>query len=153
MNSYDRIFGSGPKCLLITMVLFILAYYLEDVVSLPRIVGNDVVRFSVFVVFSLVGSALVVWSLYSLPPKKRGRHLVISGAFKYCRHPLYLAFLLFFNMGFSFLLNNWIYLIWALILFPVWSINVTSEERLMRKVFGKEYEDYCEKTARFLPKW
>lgn len=139
--------------MLITTALLVLVYYLEDVVSLPRIFSNDVVRFSVFVVFSLVGSALVVWSLYSLPPKERGRDLVISGAFKYCRHPLYAAFLLFFNMGFSFLLNNWIYLIWALILFPVWSLNVKSEEKLMRKVFGKEYEDYCEKTGQFLPKW
>lgn len=139
--------------MLIATALLVLAYYLEDVISLPRIFSNDAVRFSVFVVFSLAGSVLVVWSLYSLPPKERGRHLVISGAFKYCRHPLYAAFLLFFNMGFSFLLNNWIYLIWAFILFPVWSINVKSEEKLMRKVFGKKYEDYCEKTGRFLPRW
>lgn len=139
--------------MLIAIVLLVLARYLEDAVSLPRIFSNDIVRFSVSAVFSLIGSVLVVWSLYSLPLKDRGRHLVINGAFKYCRHPLYAAFLLFFNMGFSFLLNNWVYLIWALILFPVWSINVQSEEKLMRKVFGKEYEGYCEKTGRFLPKW
>ena len=153
MNSYDRIFGSGPKCVLITTVLFILAYYLEDVVSLPRIFSNDVVRFSVFGVFSLAGSVLVVWSLYSLPPKERGRRLVINGAFKYFRHPLYAAFLLCFSLGFSFLLNSWIYLAWSLVLFPIWSIIVRSEEKLMRNVFGKEYEDYCEKTGRFFPKW
>ncbi len=153
MNSYDRVFGSGPKCTFITIVLFILAYYVEEVVSLPRIFINDVVRFSVFGVFTLVGSALVVWSLYSLPPKERGRRLVINGAFKYFRHPLYAAFLLCFSVGFSLLLNSWVYLVWSLVLFPVWSMIVRSEEKLMRNVFGKEYEDYCEKTGRFFPKW
>ena len=153
MNSYDRIFGLGPRGVLITTILLVLAYYLEDAVGLPRIFNNDVVSFSAFVVFSLAGSVLVVWSLYSLPLKKSGRHLVLSGAFKYCRHPLYAAFLLFFNMGFSLLLNNWIYLIWAFVLFPIWSINVKSEEKLMRNTFGEEYEDYCKKTGRFFPKW
>ncbi len=153
MNSYDRIFGSGPKCTFISMVLFILAYYVEEVVSLPRIFIYDVVRYSFFGVFTLAGSALVVWSLYSLPPKERGRRLVVSGAFKYFRHPLYAAFLLCFSMGFSFLLNSWIYLVWSLVLFPFWSMIVRSEEKLMRNVFGKEYEDYCEKTGRFFPKW
>lgn len=153
MNSYDRIFGSGPKCALFSTALFVLGYFIEDTVGLPQIFTNEIVSFSLFVVFSLAGSALVVWSLYSLPPKERGRRLVISGAFKYFRHPLYAAFLLCFSLGFSFLLNNWIYLVWSLVLFPIWSINVKSEEKLMRNAFGEEYKDYCEKTGRFLPKW
>ncbi len=136
------------------MLLFVLTYYLEDIVGLPRIFNNDDgVRFSVSTVFFLAGSALVTWSLYSLPPKDRGRRLVISGAFQYVRHPLYAAFLLFLNVGFSFLLNNWIFIIWALALFPVWSANVRSEEQLMRRVFGEEYQVYCKKTGRFFPKF
>lgn len=134
------------------MVLFALAYNLENVVGMAQIFTSETVRFSLFTVFFLVGSALLGWSLYSLPPKERGRHLVTDGAFKYCRHPLYAAFLLFFSFGLAFLLNHWIYIIWSLVLFPIWSLNVRSEEQLMRNVFGKEYEDYCEKTGRFLPK-
>ena len=153
MNSYRRIFGSGPKCVLITTVLFILAYYLKDAVSLLRLFSNDAIRFSVFGVFSLAGIVLVAWSLYSLPPKERGKRLVINGAFKYFRHPLYAAFLLCFSLGLSFLLNCWIYMAWSLVLFPIWSIIVRSEEQFMKNVFGKKYEDYCEKTGRFFPKW
>ena len=153
MNSYERIFGSGPRGGLISIVLFCLAFFLEGVIGLPQILSNDDVRVTVSVVFFLAGSVAVGWSLYSLPPKSRGRRLVISGAFSYVRHPLYAAFLFFFNLGFSLLLNNWIYLIWAFVLFPIWSVNVKSEEKLMRATFGKEYADYCEKTGRFLPKW
>lgn len=152
MNSYERIFGSGPRGGLISIVLFCLAYFLEGVIGLPQILGNDGMRFTVSVAFFLAGSALVGWSLYSLPPKKRGRCLVITGAFSYVRHPLYAAFLLFFNIGFSLLLNNWIYLIWAFVLLPIWSVNVESEEKLMARHFGKAYEDYCEKTGQFFPK-
>lgn len=46
LNSYDKIFGSGPSGVLITTALLVLVYYLEDIVSLPRIVSNDVVGFS-----------------------------------------------------------------------------------------------------------
>ena len=153
MNTYERIFGAGPRGALISIILLGLAYYLEAVVGLPQLFNDDEVRFTVSVVFFLAGTTLVGWSLYSLPPKDRGRHLVITGAFKYARHPLYAAFLLFFNVGLSLLLNNWIYLMWAFLLLPIWSVNVVREEKLMARHFGQAYESYCKKTGRFFPKW
>ena len=151
MNSYDRIFGSGPRGALIAITLLVLTYYLEDFVGLRIILSNDAIRFSIIAVLSLFGTTIFIWSLVSLPPKDRGMHLVTTGAYKYFRHPLYAAFLLFLNVGFAFLLNNLIYLIWALTLFPVWSMNVRSEEKSMADTFGKAYEEYCQKTRRFFP--
>lgn len=153
LNSYERIFGAGPRGILISVVLFYMAYYLEAIIGLPLIFNSDELRYCVFAVFVLLGSAFVVWSLYSLPPKERGKRLVTSGAYQYVRHPLYASFLLFFNTSLAFLLDNWIYLIWAIVLFPVWSVNVKREEQLMANTFGKAYEVYCEKTWRFFPKF
>lgn len=152
MKSYERIFGSGPRGAIISTILFLVAYFFEDQIGFSQIFTNNVIRYFIFIVFSILGIALVVWSLISLPVKERGRSLVATGAFKFFRHPLYAAFLIFLNVGFAFLLNNWVYLCWALLMFPIWSLNIRSEEKLMKNTFGEEYEAYCSKTWRFIPK-
>ena len=152
MRTYERIFGSGPKGTFISITLLIVSYYLEDYVGLREIFTSDVIRHSVFIVFFLLGIALLIWSLKSLSPNDRGNKVVTEGAYKYFRHPLYAAFLLFINVGVAFLLNNLIYLCWAVVLFPVWAYIVRDEEKLMRKEFGEEYDVYCRNTWRFVPK-
>jgi len=99
----------------------------------------------------MIAFLLMIWSLFSLPPTKRGKILVINGAFKYFRHPLYAALISFFNVGLAILLNNWIYLIWALIVHLLWHWNVRSEEELMEKIYADDYINYCKVTGRFVP--
>jgi len=152
VKPYDRVFGSGPRGALIAIILLIATYYLEYYVGLSEIFTSDLIRITAFFSLTLLGIAVVVWSIKSLPPKERGKRLITTGAYKYFRHPLYAGFLLFLNVGFALLLNNWIYLCWAVLMFPVWSINVRSEEKLMKNVFGEEYDAYCRQTWRFVPK-
>lgn len=152
MKSYERIFGSGPRGALTSIILLLGAYFLKDLVEFNEIFTNNVIRYCVFIVLTLVGVALIVWSLKSLPVKERGRNLVVTGAFKFFRHPLYAAFLLFLNVGFAFLLNNWVYICWAVLMHPIWSLNIRSEEKLMKNTFGAEYEAYCGITWRFIPR-
>ena len=152
MNSYERIFGAGPRGSLISLALLALAWQLESLVGLPSITASYVVRWLVFLL-TVVGTVLVVvWSLKSLPPATRGKKLVTNGVYRYLRHPLYAAFLSCFNFGLALLLNNWIYIIWAVLLHGVWHWNIESEEKLMREEFPKEYEDYCQITGRFIPR-
>lgn len=152
MRAYERIFGSGPKGTVISIVLLIVSYYLEDYVGLREIFTSDLTRFGAVIILFLFGVVLFVWSLKSLSLEDRGRKLVAEGAYKYFRHPLYAAFLLFINVGIAFLLNNLIYLFWVAILFPVWSFIVRAEEALMKNEFKEEYATYCRNTWRFLPK-
>ena len=152
MNTYERIFGSGPRGVIISLALFAVAFMLEDGIGLPSITHNDAIRHLGFSVASLIALAILIWSLKSLPPNERGKHLVTAGALKYFRHPLYAAFLSCFNFGFALLLNNWIYLVWAILLHPVWHLNVSTEEAMLKRAFGKEYEAYCKTTGRFFPK-
>ena len=152
MNSYERIFGAGPRGFLIGLALLALAWQLESLVGLPSITASYVARWLVFLL-TVVGTVLVViWSLKSLPPATRGKELVTNGAYQYLRHPLYAAFLSCFNFGLAVLLNNWIYIIWAVLLHGVWHWNIESEEKLMREEFPNEYEDYCQITGRFIPR-
>ena len=152
MNTYERIFGAGPRGLLISLALLAIAWQWESAAGLPNITANYWVRWVLFAL-TLVGAVfVVVWSLKSLPPATRGKKLVTNGVYRYVRHPLYAAFLSCFNFGLAVLLNNWIYIIWAVLLHGVWHWNIESEEKLMRREFPKEYEEYCQITGRFIPR-
>lgn len=160
MNSYERIFGAGPRGVLFSeaaplassLALLAVAWQWESVAGLPSITASYLARWGVFVL-SVVGAVLIiVWSLKSLPPATRGKKLVTNGAYRYLRHPLYAALVSCFNFGLAVLLNNWIYIIWAVLLQGIWHWNINSEEKLMRQEFPSEYEEYCQVTGRFIPR-
>jgi protein-S-isoprenylcysteine O-methyltransferase len=152
MNTYDRTFGAGPRGLIISLGLFMVAWRLEPVVGLPAIVDSDVVRWTVFGLGILGAVALALWSFKSLPPADRGVNLVTTGAYRYLRHPVYATLLSSFDFGLAVLLNNWIYVIWALALHGVWHWNIRKEEALMLQAFPDQYPEYCRNTGRFLPR-
>jgi len=100
-----------------------------------------------------VGTAgLVLWGVKSLPPSRRGKEVITTGAFRFFRHPLYAAFLSCFNFGLAVFLNNWIYVAWAFVVHILWHVNIVSEEKLMIREFPGRYEEYCKMTGRFVPR-
>jgi protein-S-isoprenylcysteine O-methyltransferase len=152
MNTYDRLFGTGPRGLLISIVLLALAWRLESVAGLSSIIDSDVARWGVFGLSVLGAAGLAAWSFKSLAPADRGVRLVTRGAYRYFRHPLYATLLSSFDFGLAVLLNNWIYVIWALALHGVWHWNIRKEEALMMQAFPEQYPDYCRTTGRFVPR-
>jgi protein-S-isoprenylcysteine O-methyltransferase Ste14 len=152
MNKYEKIFGMGPRGLVISLLLFAIFAFIEKSFNTLQITGSDFIRYSIFGVLSVFTVITIIWSIKSLPPSDRGNKLITVGAFKYFRHPLYAAFLTFFNFGLAVLLNNWIYILWALAQHPVWHWNINGEEKLMEKKFLGEYEKYSQTTGRFFPR-
>lgn len=154
MSNFKRHFGSGFKGLIISLILFFIArHYLIKLFHIPDIAENSfTLRLIIFIILTLITAGIIIWSIVSLNPKLRGITLMTKGVFKYFRHPLYAAFLTFFNFGLAILLNNWIYIAWAVILHPVWHLLIRSEEKALRDAFPGEYEEYCRKTGRFIPK-
>jgi protein-S-isoprenylcysteine O-methyltransferase Ste14 len=152
MNTYERIFGAGPRGLLISLALLALAWQLEAAVGLPNITASHMARWVVFGLTVAGAICVVLWSVKSLPPAARGKELVTTGPYRYLRHPVYAAFLSCLNFGLAVLLNNWIYIIWAVLLHGVWHWNVRTEEELMSRAFPKAYPEYCKLTGRFVPR-
>ncbi|WP_372364765.1 isoprenylcysteine carboxylmethyltransferase family protein [Candidatus Uabimicrobium sp. HlEnr_7] len=152
MKTYDRIFGAGPRGLLISLLALIAAWKFESLLGFSTICDNALVRWFLFLITLIATLLLVIWSFWSLPPAIRGKTLVTTGAFKYFRHPLYASFLSFFNFGLAILLNNWVYIFWAVMLHGVWHLNIIKEEELMMQEFPKEYVEYCATTGRFVPR-
>jgi protein-S-isoprenylcysteine O-methyltransferase Ste14 len=120
--------------------------------DLPPLSHNQLLLNSVFLVSILMTLVIIVWGVKSLPTADRGNKLCTTGAYKYVRHPLYAAFLSIFDFGLAIYLNSYIFVLWALLLHPVWHYVVRYEERLMVDVFGEEYLEYQKKTGRFLPR-
>ncbi|UCG37004.1 MAG: isoprenylcysteine carboxylmethyltransferase family protein [Candidatus Bathyarchaeota archaeon] len=107
-------------------------------------------------ILTLCGTAIFAWSVvvrghyavsWEMPENQR---LVTGGPYRCVRHPSYLGYFLMF-IGFS--------LIWPSLLtaFPLLAIpgyyHLTfEEERLLILRFGREYEEYQNRTGRFIPK-
>ncbi len=151
-TKFNKIFGSGPIALMISLVLFFIAVWLNRRFDLPCISNNRLLLNSIFIVSILITLAMIVWSVKSLPAADRGNRLITTGAFKYFRHPLYAAFLSVFDFGLAVYLNSFIFILWAALLHPVWHFMVKYEERMMIDIFGETYVEYQKNTGRFLPK-
>jgi protein-S-isoprenylcysteine O-methyltransferase Ste14 len=80
---------------------------------------------------------------------KRPGALVTSGIFAYSRNPIYVFLALWF-FG-SFLINGTlIFLIFAVLATALLHWQTLQEERFLLKLYGKPYQDYLARTARYL---
>ena len=149
---YTRIFGTGPRGLAISLALLAVAWFVAEPVGLPHIHGSPTFGAAAGIVGTLLALVGAAWSVKSLPVETRGRDLITTGAFARVRHPLYAAFLIFFDFGLALWLDNWILILWAVAQFPIWWVNVQGEERLMANLFGAQWEDYRRHTGRLLPR-
>lgn len=77
--------------------------------------------------------------------------LITNGIYRYIRHPIYAAFLLW-TIAQAMLLPNWMVGFCApLVLGLLLAVRVPREERMMLDTFGDSYRVYMNQTARFVP--
>jgi len=78
--------------------------------------------------------------------------LVTEGIFKYIRHPMYAAHLLW-AIAQPLILTNWIAGFSFLIpQIPQYLLRIEDEEQMMLEQFGTQYQEYMDRTGRFLPR-
>ncbi|MBT3981008.1 MAG: hypothetical protein HOE90_06615 [Bacteriovoracaceae bacterium] len=151
MTKYQKLFGAGPRGLFLSGLILLILIWKKETVSIGPILETYSVGLSIFCILTLVTFLIIAWSLKSLPPNFRGERLVQDQAFKFFRHPLYGAFLSFFNFGLAVLLNDYIFMLWAVLLHPLWHWNIMYEEQLMKSKFRDEYSAYAKAVSRFFP--
>jgi protein-S-isoprenylcysteine O-methyltransferase Ste14 len=88
---------------------------------------------------------------WSITLAVREKHqLVTHGIYRWVRHPMYLA-LLVYSVGQALVIPNWLvgpsYGVAMLLIFD---LRVGPEERMMLEEFGKDYQAYMEKTRRLI---
>jgi protein-S-isoprenylcysteine O-methyltransferase Ste14 len=93
----------------------------------------------------------VLAGLPELAPERYPPRLVTEGLHARLRHPRYLQFALVL-LGYALLTNYLaLYLLFVLWLPGLYVIAVL-EERELHDRFGQEYEDYCRRVPRFMPR-
>lgn len=89
--------------------------------------------------------------LYSAGVLRKDRRLQRTGPYRLCRNPLYLGTILI-QLGFALAAGVWTFVVLALVAFGAIYMAVTLlEERWLKMVFGKPYEEYMHDTPRLLP--
>jgi protein-S-isoprenylcysteine O-methyltransferase Ste14 len=89
---------------------------------------------------------------WSITLEVREKHqLVTHGVYRWVRHPMYLA-LLIYSLGQALVLPNWLagpsYGVAMVLLI---ALRIRPEERMMIEEFGKDYEAYGTTTKRLIP--
>lgn len=72
-----------------------------------------------------------------------------TGPYRFTRNPQLVAYFVFLA-GYALLWPSWLGLAWLGLYGLIAHLMVLTEEGHLRRVFGGEYEDYCQRTPRYL---
>lgn len=79
--------------------------------------------------------------------------LITEGPYRFCRHPQYLSFIIMI-FGFDVMFGSIIGIVFTLTLsIPSAVYRARAEDKLLKKKFGKEWEDYADEVGFFLPRF
>ena len=135
-----------------------LVYVFSKVFNFADYFLPDWLRWIGVVLFA--GAALLLWKTHQDLGRNwtptlglREEHtLVTEGVFKYIRHPMYAAHLLW-AVALPLILTNWIAGFSFLVAqIPQYLLRIGEEESMMLDQFGEDYREYMDRTGRFLPK-
>ncbi len=79
--------------------------------------------------------------------------LVTDGVYRFIRHPMYAAHLLW-GVAQAMMLHNWIAGFSLIVLVvPQYLLRVGDEEQMMVEEYGQAYRDYMQRTGRIIPRF
>jgi protein-S-isoprenylcysteine O-methyltransferase Ste14 len=105
----------------------------------------------------LLGLTIACWARYLLGnnwsvsvQKKANHELIIKGAYKLVRHPIYTGLLLMF-IGNALIVGRWRGVIAVAILFISFWFKSRKEEKWLIEIFGNEYLGYINRSKALIP--
>jgi protein-S-isoprenylcysteine O-methyltransferase Ste14 len=98
-----------------------------------------------------VGVPFLASALITLHRRFDGHHLVTSGPYRLCRHPIYAAWTLFLVPAIMLLVDAWIGLAVPIIMWATLRLMVPREERWLATTYGAEYQAYRARVPAVFP--
>lgn len=147
--------GVGPVYVAVIIAMTVVAVILgkNPVFEKGVVISLEIPMFVIGILLIILG--VYLWAGAMLR-SKIDRHiaenkLVVDGVYALVRNPIYSAFM-FFCMGVLLLAGN----IFFLPLFFLYWIFMTvlmkcTEERWLKELYGREYEEYCRRVNRCIP--
>ncbi|MFA7255157.1 MAG: isoprenylcysteine carboxylmethyltransferase family protein [Candidatus Omnitrophota bacterium] len=102
------------------------------------------------IVLIIIGELIRFWALGFV--EKKGQKLAMSGPYAFVRNPLYVGNF-FLGLGVAVIVWNWIILVIFLVGFlGIYTGTIRGEEKHLKEMFGKPYEDYCRNVPSCFPR-
>jgi protein-S-isoprenylcysteine O-methyltransferase Ste14 len=140
---------------LIALVLFLIVWAIDSFfLKTSTFLSSQVplyIRLIVLALALVAGIYLAKSGHSVVEGEHRPEGMVSTGAFRYVRHPLYLASVLFY-VGLAVSTASLIGLGFAIAIFIFYDYIAGYEEKLLEMKFGEEYISYRKKTGKWLPR-
>jgi protein-S-isoprenylcysteine O-methyltransferase Ste14 len=107
------------------------------------------------------GAALLAGCIYEFARRGRGtlspldppRHLVVRGLYRYVRNPMYLSVTMIVLGEVLLTLSTALATYWVIWFITANLFVMGYEEPTLRREFGAEYDEYCRRVGRWVPRW
>jgi len=151
-----------PRTLIKYIILiFLFGFYITGYFDFAQLNFNIYWRFMAGLLIVFLGISLLFWAHFHLGKNwspiiekkfSKSRKLIISGPYKYIRHPIYTASFITL-LGLFILSSNWILAgIPLIILILFYMSKIPREEKELIRNFGKKYINYKKKVGGLIPK-
>ena len=148
---YKRLWNVGPPGLIVSLLLIYLTLQYEESLNIKKYETGHVWIDILFLLILLEMLFILFWTLFSLPPKKRGKKLFTRGIYSFIRHPEYTVVIFHINILTSLWVGSYLLLFLVPLQYLLWSKIVVNEEEYLVGIFGQEYIDYMSNVSRFIP--
>ncbi len=108
-------------------------------------------------VLSVLGLAVAIWARVYLGRNwsgyvtyKKDHELVMTGPYRFIRHPIYAGMILMF-LGTFLYYGLWCILVIYTIVTAMFIWRIKKEEAIMIKLFGEKYQEYMKRTKAVVP--
>ncbi|WP_068546125.1 methyltransferase family protein [Thalassotalea crassostreae] len=116
---------------------------------LPIIIKSIIFSAIAIVVFAIISFRIAKTTVDPMSPDKASK-LVDSGIFRISRNPMYLGFVLMIFAGAVYKQTLFAYLLVIVFVRYLHYFQILPEERMLTKVFGQDYTEYCKRVRRWL---
>ena len=94
---------------------------------------------------------ILIWSVFSLLPKNRGKVFSKRGIYAIIRHPIYAIIIFHLPIIVALFYRSFVLLFFLPANYIFWSHLVERKEEYLVGMYGEDYVDYMAKIPRFIP--
>lgn len=97
------------------------------------------------VIILIPGIIIWIWSVVLILTKIPRKELITTGPYALVKHPLYTGVALFVLPWVGFLCNTWLGALIGIVVYIGSRLYSPEEEKILAKIFGQAWDDYCNK--------
>ncbi len=141
---------------IVGIVLLVISIFLHFYFPIAKIIPYPMNLTGILL--SFLGLLITIWGALTfqktdtprIPHDGKPKKIVVSGPYKFTRNPMYLGMVIFL-LGTAIFMGSIIAFLSPVLFFMFINFSfIPYEEKLLTKIFGKEYENYKRKVRRWI---